>query len=134
MSLLSRLHAVAGKEEAEKVVTLDTVAKNPFVVDTLDLAAMRDLMVQLERASGAIRTRWFVVSTDAVLAQPKAPEFVPDKMLTVDEAAMRIGIARDTLYRNADDYPFTRRPRPRSLRFSERGIEEWLTKQREKRG
>jgi hypothetical protein len=44
----------------------------------------------------------------------------------VDEAAALIGIAVDTLYRNADDFPFTHRPRPRCVRFSEQGIAQYL--------
>ena len=64
-----------------------------------------------------------MLSSEPETPQPK-PE--PDRMLKVAEAAMRIGIARDTLYRNADDYPFTRRPRRHCLRFSERGIEEYV--------
>jgi hypothetical protein len=43
--------------------------------------------------------------------QAREPSAASDRLLRVAEAAQRIGIARDTLYRNADDYPFTRRPR-----------------------
>jgi hypothetical protein len=65
-----------------------------------------------------------MLSSETEAPQPK-PE--PDRLLKVKEAAGRIGVAVDTLYRNADDYPFTRRTEhPRAIRFSERGIAEWV--------
>ena len=123
--------AKAGEE-----ITSDEVARNPWrVMEFLSAEAARSLGAclpapprrleeqQLEIAEGILKAWRIMLSSEPETPQPK-PE--PDRMLKVAEAAMRIGIARDTLYRNADDYPFTRRPRPRALRFSERGIEEWL--------
>jgi predicted DNA-binding transcriptional regulator AlpA len=111
--------------EAGEKITLDEIAREPGRAECLSADALRPLMSQLAMAQGALRSRWFIVSTEDALKPAPQPE-PPDRMLKVAEAAVRIGIARDTLYRNADDYPFTRRPRPHALRFSERGIEEWL--------
>jgi excisionase family DNA binding protein len=53
---------------------------------------------------------------------PSAPQ--PDQLLDVEEAANRLGISKDYLYRHHARFSFTRRM-GRSLRFSSRGIEEY---------
>ena len=119
-------------EAAAGVVTLDMVAQNPAIVESLGLEELRPLIALLEMAQGALRARWFVVSTEAAL-KPAPPAEEPDRLLKVKQAAMRIGVAVDTLYRNADDYPFTvRTEQPRALRFSERGITDWMKAKRGK--
>jgi predicted DNA-binding transcriptional regulator AlpA len=51
---------------------------------------------------------------------------VEDRLLTVEEAASRLGTSEDWLYRNAPKLPFTVRLAPRQLRFSSQGIERYL--------
>ena len=52
----------------------------------------------------------------------------PDRLLTSEDAAMRLGVSRRYTYTHADTYPFTRRLGPKTLRFSERGLEKWLAR------
>ena len=107
-----------------ETMTLDDIARDPLRVNALSADATRQLIAMLEMARGALKARRIVLSgATAVLAS--VPD-APDRLLRVGEAAQRIGIAQDTLYKNADDYPFTRRPRSRCLRFSEQGIAEYL--------
>jgi excisionase family DNA binding protein len=54
-----------------------------------------------------------------------SPSPAPDTLLGVDEAAKRLGMSRDYIYRNHQRYPFTRRE-GRSLKFSAQGIERYL--------
>lgn len=54
-------------------------------------------------------------------AQPKTA----DQLIDVDQAAERLGMSKDYLYRHAPEYPFTRR-QGRALRFSSLGIEKYL--------
>ena len=49
----------------------------------------------------------------------------PDHLVAVEEAANRLGISTDYLYRHADEYPFTRRIGS-SLRFSSVGIDRFI--------
>src|SRR5437879_10181756 len=51
-----------------------------------------------------------------------------DRLLTVREAAKRLGVSKRYVYGHADEYPFTRRLGPKTLRFSERGLERWLAR------
>jgi len=49
----------------------------------------------------------------------------PDRRLNVKEAAAKLGMSRDWLYRHAAAQPFTVKI-GRSVGFSEEGIERWL--------
>ena len=109
-------------------ITLDDIARDPLRVNALSADATRLLIAKLEMARGALKARRIALSGE--LAAPASVPDAPDRLLRVSEAAQRIGIAQDTLYKNADDYPFTQRPRPRCLRFSERGIEKWIKTRR----
>ena len=53
-----------------------------------------------------------------------------DRLLEADDAAPLLGVSRASVYRNADTYPFTVRPSSGRVRFSARGIQEWLERQR----
>jgi len=63
----------------------------------------------------------------ARLAEPELPT---DELLSVKEAAKRLGVSADWLYRRADALPFARRLSPRALRFSSRGITRWMRQTR----
>ncbi len=54
------------------------------------------------------------------------PTSAEDRLLTVEEAALRLGTSEDWLYRNAPKLPFTVRLAPRQLRFSAQGIATYL--------
>jgi len=70
------------------------------------------LIGQLETAKA---TAW------ARLSAP-VPPVDHDGLLGVSEAARRLGVSEDYLYRHSADYPFTRR-QGRKLLFSAQGIE-----------
>ena len=56
---------------------------------------------------------------------PVANTSLPDSLLPVDEAAVRLGVSRHYLYRNHQHFSFTRRM-GRSLRFSSIGIDQYI--------
>lgn len=49
-----------------------------------------------------------------------------DRLLKVAEAEDRTGFTEDWLYRNARRLPFTRRPSAGQVRFSSKGIDDWI--------
>jgi excisionase family DNA binding protein len=58
-----------------------------------------------------------------------APAAMPadgDRLLTIDEAAERLSITKDALYRLSKTAPFAVRPGPGQLRFSAAGIDRWI--------
>jgi excisionase family DNA binding protein len=54
-----------------------------------------------------------------------------DRLLLVEEAAERLAVTVDWLYRHAKTLPFTVRNGRRQIRFSERGIDRYI---RERQG
>ena len=60
-------------------------------------------------------------------AQKPEPE-QPDRLLTVAEAAKRLGVSKRYIYAHVKHYSFAKRIGPKTLRFSERGLEKWLAK------
>ena len=89
------------------------------VVDEAPREEIPDLLGELERLKVRLLAR---------LVSPRPPEQPkrPDRLLTVDEAAERLATTRDHLYRQADRLPFTVRLSAQQLRFSERGIDEFI--------
>ena len=51
-----------------------------------------------------------------------------DNLLDVAEAAQRMGVKERWLYTHHKELPFSRKLGPKTLRFSERGLERWLSK------
>ena len=58
-------------------------------------------------------------------AQPTA-----DRMLTAKQAAARLGLSERTVYKNRKGYPFSKQYPGGSLRFSERELDSWLSRQK----
>lgn len=55
----------------------------------------------------------------------------PDRLLTVREAAERLGVSPKYVYAHQKSFPFARRlPGGNALRFSERGLERWMARKR----
>jgi len=57
-------------------------------------------------------------------------EAVEDELLTVSEVAEQLRTTEDWLYRHANRLPFTVRVGRGQLRFSARGLSEWVTTRR----
>jgi predicted DNA-binding transcriptional regulator AlpA len=49
-----------------------------------------------------------------------------DRLLKIREAAEKLGMTEDYLYRHAKQFPFTVRTGPRQVRFSQLGIERYI--------
>jgi predicted DNA-binding transcriptional regulator AlpA len=50
---------------------------------------------------------------------------VTDRLLTVQQAAERLGLSQSQVYKQAHRWPFTRKLSAKALRFSEAGLERW---------
>lgn len=53
-----------------------------------------------------------------------------DALLSIEQAASRLGVSRFWIYRNAKRLPFARRIGSRALRFSSKGISRYLEQHR----
>jgi len=90
------------------VPTLDDIAREPLLAQGLPQAA-RNALIARAAAVVMTLTAGADVSVSATLADTGP---VPDRLLGVKEAAARLGIHPDTLYRGANDLPFTVRLSP----------------------
>lgn len=79
------------------------------------------LLGELERLRTCLWARMVTPSADG-----KSQTLAEDSLLTVQEAAERLGVSPDYLYRHARKFPFTVRLGPRQLRFSSGGIDRYI--------
>lgn len=85
----------------------------------LPQAEVPAVLGELERLKGLLWVRLNLATT-----APLEPDD-GDRLLGVPEAAAKLGMAPSTLYKSANDYPFTVR-QGRRLKFSRRGIEDFI--------
>jgi len=102
--------------------TLDELAADPARVRDLPPEAARDLLLRVVGLQTTLLAQAFSPSASGD-GQPEAP--AEDRLLAVKEAAGKLGVSTDWLYRRATNLPFTVRL-GRQLRFSERGVERWI--------
>lgn len=80
-----------------------------------------ELIGDLEIAKAAALQRLIALSV--------TPQQTEDRLLNVEEAAERLGMSTDYLYRHKDKFPFTRRM-GRKLLFSSVGIDAYIRQRR----
>lgn len=61
---------------------------------------------------------------------PRVESAEPGRLLTPDEAAVRLGVTRRWLYDNAKRLPFARKLSRKMLRFHEAGLERYIREKR----
>jgi excisionase family DNA binding protein len=98
--------------------SLAELLEHPERANDLPPHAARDLLPRIIGLQVAVLARALVNGHDANSE---------DRLLTVDEAAARLGLSKDWLYRHATKVPFTRRV-GRQLRFSSQGLESYIRK------
>ena len=107
----------------QPVPRLDDLLADPARVRDLPPEAARDLLLCLAPLQEALRLQ--AVSPPAgVNGQGEAPT-AGDRLLSVGEAAQKLGMSTDWCYRRAKQFPFAVRI-GRQLRFSERGIDRYI--------
>ena len=102
---------------------LAELLSNPATALRLAPREAAAMLAQLEGLSAVLRV--------AAAAQVPSGERLldaADRLLTVQEAAERLGMTAKMVYRRHRKWPFTRHPSPGTLRFSERGLECWMAR------
>jgi len=79
------------------------------------------LAAELASAQARTLARIAAPASSAVEKQPDTD----DRLLTVNEAAKRLGVDVSWMYRNAKQLPFTRKLGRRTLRFDPKGLDRW---------
>ena len=104
-----------------KVVTLH-LSEVLREMDSLASAQLSALLAEVTALQSALLARLLTLRDFEDTTHSKDD----DRLLTVEEAAGRLGTSKDWLYRNAHKLPFTVHLGPRQLRFSSKGIEKYL--------
>jgi excisionase family DNA binding protein len=92
------------------------------LVDGTNAADLPALAGELARALGIVLVR---AAAPARLTAVAASQISSSPLLTVDQAADRLGVTRSWLYRHAKRLPFTRKIGHRTLRFDAPTLERW---------
>lgn len=115
-----------GKTQVESaapvaVPTLDEVASDPTRVMGLPPAVLVDIVA---RAGAVVAAAQSAMVAKAMPSQQR--EAAHDNLLNVKQAAARLSVTEDWLYRHAQRLPFTVRLGPGQVRFSAAGIERFI--------
>ncbi|OLC15993.1 MAG: hypothetical protein AUH29_06350 [Candidatus Rokubacteria bacterium 13_1_40CM_69_27] len=102
-----------------EVPTLEAIARDPAVAVQLPPDARAELLARALAVVGALAAPAVAVNG----AGAGAPR--EDRLLDVQEAARRLNVSTDYIYRHSREWPFTVR-RGRKLGFSEQGLTEYL--------
>ncbi len=104
------------------VPSLDELAAHPERVQELPPEAARDFLVKIAGLQPLLLAQ--ALSPTNGTGQAEAP--AEDRLLTVEEAAAKLAVSKDWLYRRAGKLPFTIRHGPGQVRFSSQGIERYI--------
>jgi excisionase family DNA binding protein len=102
------------------LITLADLLEDPRKVGEIPPADLPPLLCHLVALQGALTARLLTAAGEG------APQHPPLRLLTVAEAAARLGVSKDWVYRRAGKLPFTVRLGPRRLRFSPEGIHRFI--------
>ena len=105
-------------EHVAEPIDLAALVEDPTRVATVPPARIPALLSQLSALQGAMAARLISADRDEAVSNE-------DTLLTVDQAAERLGVSKDWLFRRSRTLPFVVRL-GRHLRFSNRGIDRYL--------
>ena len=111
------------------VVNFLAVFNDPTRCATLPLDAVAPLLMQIAARMTRLTALQNALAARVLTAQDQRPTG-PERLLDVEEAAARLGMSTDWLYRHARQLPFTRRVGRRAVKFDPAGLARWVATQR----
>ena len=114
------------------VIDLSQHLARPNLADGLSREELAALLEQLKGLEGRIMARLLLGSRECVNGHPTNGEGA-DCLVGAKEAAARLSVTADYLYRHADELPFTVRPGPGQVRFSSDGIARYIQQRQGRR-
>ena len=106
---------------------LATLAADPDRIEDVDRSKVPELLSVVEGLRARLWGRMMEPPTPNGHPLSDMEKASGDRLLDVHEASERMGLTTKQLYRRSDSLPFTRKLGPRTLRFSEKGLEKWLS-------
>jgi predicted DNA-binding transcriptional regulator AlpA len=99
-------------------INLADLVKDPSRVEEVDRSYLPALLAQLSAMQASVAARLLSTSQEAITERE-------DALLDAKQAAERLGVSADWLYRRTSRLPFVVRV-GRNVRFSARGIEKFI--------
>ncbi len=106
--------------------SLRDLLADPTRVSTLTPSEAATALVELASLQAAVAARLH----SAPEGNSHRSEATPDRLLTAEDVAERLGRTRDWVYRQSKHWPFTRKVASRTVRFSELGLQRFLAQRR----
>ena len=117
MATASKLGIIQDGQTA-RMVKLSDLLSDPGKIEGLSREAIPQLRGELAQLDTLLLCR--------LMTTGKYQDVAEDQLLDVPEAARRLGISEDYLYRHHKDFAFTRHM-GRKLLFAARGIEQYIS-------
>lgn len=105
----------------ERSALLVTILADPGRVHELDVEEAAVLLAQVAAVQASLAAR----VASAARSVPASRRQDDDRLISVDEAAARLGVTPRWLYRHSGHLPFARRLSRKTLRFSDLGLKRW---------
>lgn len=115
------------REQEDRPPGLAELIYTPHLASGLPLENILPLLHKINVLESMLLTRLLETPTTANGVRD-LPE--KDHLLNPEETATRLGVTVKWLYRHAKQLPFTKRLSRKALRFSEQGLQRWLTAKR----
>jgi predicted DNA-binding transcriptional regulator AlpA len=116
----------AWRAEAEVLRRLGYLITSEKELEQVESEDIPELLAALEAVKARLWSRLMASSLPQLDPVESEGSKEPDRLLTAEEVADRISVKKKWLYDHFDQLPFGRRLADRTLRFSERGLEQWL--------
>jgi excisionase family DNA binding protein len=100
-------------------IDLVDLVRDPSRVEQVDSSDLPALLTQLSAVQASMAARLVTVTQDAMR------DDAADPLLTIEEAAARLGVSEDWLYRRTKSLPFVVRV-GRHVRFSAKAIDRYV--------
>lgn len=110
--------------------TLATLASDPERIGDVPASDLPRLIGEAEALRAALWCRMQTATVPTPVQSSGNGAGDPDRLLTAEEAAERLGVDKRWIYRRKDSLPFTRKLSQGTLRFSLRGLERWKESRR----
>jgi len=110
---------------SNNVINIAPYLARPNLADGLNRAELAALLEELKALEGCVMAR-LLLSSNKCNNGHHQENGEGDCLVGAKEAAARLAVTVDYLYRHADKLPFTVRVGPGQLRFSSNGIERYI--------
>jgi predicted DNA-binding transcriptional regulator AlpA len=120
-------HGEQWRDREDSRPSLAELVHSPQLAADLPPESILPLLTKLNVLESILTTRVPQIPT---IAKENGGVQLNDHLLNPKEAAARLNVTVKWLYRHAKQLPFTKRLSRKALRFSEQGLQRWLTAKR----